>query len=172
MWHTIKKIPGKNKNVPDISIRLDGVKINNEEVANGFNLHFTTSPSNSNSPNDYNFLMSNVPFSVNTCFVPSVSELDVILLINKLKSSNPSGFDNILNNLLKKCKYLLCNTLAHFINLCLGEGIFPTMLKLAIVQPLFKKGGSNVYKNYRAISILSSESKLFELAIKEPLESF
>ena len=101
MWHTIKKIQGKNKNVPDISISLDGVKINNEEVANCFNLHFTTSSNNSNSPNDYNFLMSNVPFSVNTCFLPPLSELDGILLINKLKASNSSGFDNISNNLLK-----------------------------------------------------------------------
>ena len=64
------------------------------------------------------------------------------------------------------------NSLAYIINICLGERIFPTMLELAIVQPLFNKGDSTMYENYRAINLLSSVSKVIELVIKKPLASF
>ena len=41
-----------------------------------------------------------------------------------------------------------------------------------MVVPLFKKDGRNDLSNYRAISLLSSVSKVFELRLKDKLTSF
>ena len=66
----------------------------------------------------------------------------------------------------------ICQPLDFLINLSFNTGIFPDIFKLAIVQPLYKKGDPNDYGNYRAISLLCSFSKVFELAIKDQLSSF
>ena len=45
------------------------------------------------------------------------------------------------------------------------NGIFPDVLKIAIVKPLFKKGEKNCFNNYRPISLLPTISTHFERAI-------
>lgn len=104
--------------------------------------------------------------------MPPVCPADVLSLVNNLKSSNAAGFDEISNNFLKKCRFVLCDVLAFIINLCLEKAIFPHKLKVAKVIPLFKKGDTNDYGNYRAISLLSSFSKVLELHMKNSLCSF
>jgi hypothetical protein len=47
----------------------------------------------------------------------------------------------------------------------LFTGIFPTRLKYAEIQPIFKKVDKAVTPNYRAISLLTSFSKIFEKVI-------
>ena len=48
------------------------------------------------------------------------------------------------------------------INQSLCSGIFPSILKIAKVLPLFKKDDNRFFGNYRRISLLSSVSKIFE----------
>ena len=51
-------------------------------------------------------------------------------------------------------------------------GMFPSKLKLAKVVPVFEKGPSNLFTNYRPISLLSSFSKLFQQLICNRLITF
>ena len=44
-------------------------------------------------------------------------------------------------------------------------GLFPEKLKIAKVQPLFKKGDEERIENYRPISLLTSISKVFEKVV-------
>ena len=44
--------------------------------------------------------------------------------------------------------------ISHLFNSCLSEDIFPGVLKIAKVLPLYKKGNKNDNKNYRPISLL------------------
>lgn len=44
-------------------------------------------------------------------------------------------------------------------------GVFPKMLKISSVTPVFKSGNKSDVKNYRPISILSHIAKLFELLV-------
>ena len=49
--------------------------------------------------------------------------------------------------------------------LSLGTGIVPKKLKIAKVIPLFKKGDSHLFDNYRPISLLPAISKIFEKVV-------
>ena len=68
-------------------------------------------------------------------------------LINSLPSKTSSGHDDISNKLLKEiCKPLL-PALDYIVNESLKLGIFPTVMKLAEVVPLFKSGKSEIVGN-------------------------
>ena len=54
----------------------------------------------------------------------------------------------------------------------LTTGIFPDKLKIAKVKPIFKKGDTSSFSNYRPISLLPSISKIFEKAIYDQTYSY
>lgn len=170
MWRIINNLQKKNNKKTEIVIFNDNVKMGDLDVANNFNLLFT--PSIDNTIRDLEFLNNNVLYCNQTISMCKIREDDIISLLAKLKNSNSSGTDDISNNLLKKCSFELRRPLVYLINLALEKGRFPNKLKLAAVIPLFKKGDSNNYANYRAISLLCSISKLYELVIKEQLTTF
>lgn len=108
--------------------------------------------------------------------LPPVSVKDIYTLINKLKPKKSTGFDEISPYLLKQCKDGIVEPLLHLINNVITEGIFPDILKLAVVKPLYKKGEKSSIKNYRPIALTSIFSKIIEkyilLNITEYNENF
>lgn len=58
------------------------------------------------------------------------------------------------------------------INSCLTEGIFPDVLKPGRVIPLFKKGDSTDFGNYRPVCILPTISKILEAVIKSRIVDY
>ena len=69
-----------------------------------------------------------------------VTENEIVVIINNLKSKNSSGKDDISNKLLKSIKGEISKPLTIIINQCLETEIFPNALKVAKVKPLYKKG--------------------------------
>ena len=57
-------------------------------------------------------------------------------------------------------------------NSCITLGMFPNLLKLAKIIPLFKSKNSKLIKNYRPISLLHLLSKLIEKMIKSRASKF
>ena len=53
-------------------------------------------------------------------------------------------------------------TNACIIKKSFNTGIFPTELKIARVIPLFKSGDTSLISNYRPVSVLPVQSKIFE----------
>ena len=51
-------------------------------------------------------------------------------------------------------------------------GIFPTKMKNADVSPVFKKGDHLNKSNYRPVSILPSDSKIFEKLMFSQINNF
>jgi hypothetical protein len=47
----------------------------------------------------------------------------------------------------------------------LAIGIFPAKLKFSEVRPIFKEGDESEISNYRLVSLLTSNSKIFEKVI-------
>jgi hypothetical protein len=62
--------------------------------------------------------------------------------------------------------------LANICNASFISGIFPEILKIAIVKPLHKKGNTGEVQNYRPISLLSAFSKIVEKLMYNRLMSF
>ena len=86
-----------------------------------------------------------------------------------MKNSHSKGSDNIPVNLVKCCAVELSSILTHLNNESLSNGIFPDILKIAKVVPIFKNGDKKQISNYRPISVLSSFSKIFKKVVSTRL---
>lgn len=105
-------------------------------------------------------------------FFRPICSNDTLRFIDKLNNSWSCGYDEFSNNILKYVKYELEAPLTFLTNLMFETGTYPYQLKLAMVQPLYKKGDPSAFENYRPISLLSSFAKFFELSIYEQFADF
>ena len=78
-------------------------------------------------------------------------ELTAEIIVKKLQSK-----------LLTVAAHVLCEPLKYLVNFSIHTSIFPDLLKMAEVSPVYKKGDVMDKKNYRPISILPNMSKVFE----------
>ena len=62
--------------------------------------------------------------------------------------------------------------LTKYLNLFMDKGIFPSILKIGRITPIFKKGDPQVFGNYRPVSTLPLFGKIFEKVIYNRLYSF
>ena len=62
--------------------------------------------------------------------------------------------------------------LSIIFNACFKFGVFPSILKMAKVIPVFKSGEKSHVTNYKPIFILSSFSKLLEKAVHHRTTKF
>ena len=101
--------------------------------------------------------MSNI-----SMFLSPTDREEIKSLIMNLPAKNSSGCDEISNNLLKKLCPSLLKPLEKIFNKSLNEGVFPELMKLADICPLFKSKLDNDANNYRPISLLMTISKVLE----------
>nr|CAI5870104.1 unnamed protein product [Callosobruchus analis] len=83
-------------------------------------------------------------------------------IIDSLKNKNSRDIYGFNIKLVKTIKNIILIPLTNLINLCLKEGIFPQVLKIALVKPIHKKGDQSLPDNYRPISLLPVISKIVE----------
>ena len=169
-WKTIDETLNRRKNKSKF---LSKFIVNNrsitdhKEIADQFNIFFSNIGStlsdsieiNDNTLDFTDYLNNPTEhrFNFNT-----ITESETLSIINKLKSKNSSGKDEISNKLLKSIKDEIAKPLTIIINQSLKTGIFPEELKIAKVKPLYKKGDNFCLNNYRPISLLPTISKIFE----------
>ena len=80
--------------------------------------------------------------------------------------------DCISNKLLKYVRNVISEPLTIIINQMLNIGVFPDLLKISKVIPIYRKEDDTIFSNYRPISLLSSISKIFEKVILEQLATY
>jgi len=81
---------------------------------------------------------------------------------------------NVIKNLfifLYNIKSSLCFPLWLLFRRSIDCGVFPSILKISSVTPIFKSGDKNDVKNYRPVSILCHISKLFEQLVLRNIQS-
>ena len=88
-------------------------------------------------------------------FINLVSENEVQKVVKDPKGKCSSGFDGVMDFIVKKCAQFIKKSLDNICNTSFASGIFPEILKIAIVKPLHKKGNRGEVQNYRPISLLS-----------------
>ena len=76
-----------------------------------------------------------------------VSVSDIAKTIDNLKNKTSCGWDNLSNKILKLIKDEICTPLQIITNQCFENGIFPDMLKIAKVIPLYKCNKNDLFQN-------------------------
>ena len=104
-----------------------------------------------------------------------LSPINTAELLREIKSLNPKkacGADCIGAKIILLCPDVFANNLTTIFNEALEIGEYPTLLKIAKVIPLYKKGQKCQANNYRPIGLLSSFNKIFEKNLCKQLTNF
>ena len=82
----------------------------------------------------------------------SINELKDVFF--SLKTNKSPGSDKINFNVIKPCSGELCGPLNYLFDSSLQSRVFPDLMKIAIVSPVFKTGDTMNISNYSPISVL------------------
>ena len=105
-------------------------------------------------------------------FLSPTDPIEVMNVINSLNASKASGPNSIPSHLFKLCSPILCKPISFIINESFNQGIFPDILKLAKVTPVYKSGPTEVCSNYGPLSLLSNISNVIEKTVCTRLNDF
>jgi hypothetical protein len=135
-----------------------------QDIVNSFADYFMSVYSTSSVPGNIK------PQSYSNSFWPCLTlknfdKSDIEKAFEQLKPKISYGSDNIPAFLVKDCRSVFLEPLVHIFNLSLEQGTFPNVWKSTKVLPVHKTGNSAEIKNYRPIALLSTFSKIFEIAI-------
>ncbi len=178
-WKTINEVLNrtkKKKMFPEYFQDGNTTITDKLEIANKFNIFFTNiGPELANkikAPKNKNFKRYLKKKFTKQLKFKQTNETEVKKIIESLQPKNSSGFDGISMKLIKKLKTILITPLTLIINQSLKSGIFPNKLKIAKVNPIYKKDDETLFTNYRPISLLPVISKIFERIIYNQVFEF
>ena len=144
LWQTVNEILGKKKEtVHNIQFENEGRKIHQDDISNVFNKFFTNigpklaSNIVTNNPNDFSKYLNND--MQHSLFFNPTSIHEILEIVRSLKSTKSTGHDELSVSLLKQIVHFIASPLSHIFNLSLSQGIFPDLLKLAKVIPVYIK---------------------------------
>lgn len=178
-WEGINKImhPRRSKNLSfPSSLEVNGkTTFNKNEISNHFNDFFvnvgiSTQNNIRNThkiPSDYLNSETSETFFIQPTFPKEIEDI-----ISSLDTSKGVGPNSIPSCIFKLIKEPISHPLSHLINLSFQNGIFPDLLKIAKVIPVFKGKSKLDCSNYRPISILSNLSKVLEKLMHKRLYKF
>ena len=180
LWALINRTISKSHNKLD---SIDKIKVENiykadaQSITSAFCNHFSKVGKSyaekiSKSNRKIEDYIRNIEINNHSLFLTPITESELKSLINALPNKNSSGHDNINNVLLKQIKDSVVKPMTICVNKSLSEGLFPQVMKLADVCPLFKSRDRRKTNNYRPISLLLTLSKLLEKIICEKVYTF
>ena len=106
---------------------------------------------------------------IESIFLYECSSEDVLTVIKDFECDKAS---DISVRVLKRIAPYIAGHLSGFINKFIQLGIFPKILKIGKISPVYKKGDSQLFDNYRPISVLPILGKIFEKILYDRLYSF
>ena len=102
-----------------------------------------------------------VPDVEKSIFLSYTNENEVSKLIRNLDNKKSCGYDCITNKVLKSSCNVILPHVVNLFNICIRNGIFSDIFKMALVVPLFKGGDKQDLSCYQPIS-WPALGKLFE----------
>lgn len=177
-WQVINGETGKIKSSNnDFKLKVDNETVSsNLEVAKIFEDFFTDIPvsttrSLNSSPTDAESLLKQNVGDCKTEFkFRHVSDLQVVKAFKSLEMKRTADIHGLSVKIISSIIDCIAPYLACIFNSCIDSGVFPDLMKLSKVIPLFKSGSSLDPSNYRPISILPTLSKIFEKLILNQLQ--
>ena len=101
-----------------------------------------------------------------------VSVQNVVKEIKKLNTRKAIQYTDLPVKILKKNSGIFGNNICDFFSDCVDRGDFPSILKIANITPVFKKGNRDLKGNYRPVSILPVCTKIFEKLLCKQIALF
>ena len=157
-----------------LSVKVDGQCTSDPTVvATAFNQHYTTVGQRlaENIPMANSDASSYVEPILNSFVLHPTNSHEIQNVIKSFKSKG-SHLNTIPSYIYKRISHVISPILAKLINDSFVYGVFPDILKLARVIPIFKSGEKNIISNYRPISTLDFISKIFEKVMFNRLSKF
>lgn len=176
LWKLVNDSRGISKAKSQISLSYEGRRITEPlDVANVFVDYFSTvgdklSKQHFNSSSKITSTSS--PIANRTMYFEPVNVAEIKSTISKLKKQSAAGADGIPVKIIKHVCDEIAEPLVHLINMSINKGVFPAMLKLATVIPVYKKGDPHMVENYRPIALLSAFSKVMEKIVFNRITTF
>jgi hypothetical protein len=176
-WRLLNLVINKKENTDIVLTFTDNNKniSDKQEIAEKFNDFFTNIGSNlaKSIPNTATSIYAFLRGSPSNSFsLFSTDPSEIIRVVSKFPNKCSSGFDGIPMHIMKSSIDFIAEPISKMVNSSLQMGIFPDLLKIAKVCPVFKDGDPRLFTNYRPISILPSFSKIFEKIISDRLIAY
>ena len=174
-WENINTLLNRKKH--DMVSKLitdDGQVLEGQEMANYFNSYFTSIASilTHDLPieNNYSYIELYIrPVPHSFYFIPT-NMYEVQNILNGLPNKGNQLYD-IRANILVRSKKIM-KIIVYIYNLCIENGTYPELPKLARTIPVYKSGVSERANNYRPISNLSTINKVFEILTFNRMNTF
>ena len=96
------------------------------------------------------------------------AELDIA--VKKLKSGKSPGLDGLTPEFYKCFWEDLCMPFGEMVETTFETGSLPESAKIAVAQLIFKKGNSQLLKNYRPISLTNYDYKIIAFVLSERIQ--
>ena len=97
---------------------------------------------------------------------------DFVKEIKKLSTRKATQYADLPVKTLKENLDIFGNYICDFFSDCVDRGDFLSILKIANITPVFKKGGRDLKDNYRPVSILPVISKISEKLLCKQMTMF
>lgn len=177
-WKIINELRGKTKKEPKASFVINSDRILCRRIiADKFNKYFSTLARNLNMeaykdipiseyPSFYSYLPKSTEPSI---FLEDCTEEEVSSIIRDLENGKSSDIPIVL---VKASRTIIYKHLTVLFNSYMVQGIFPQILKVGRITPVYKKGNKEMIENYRPVSTLPVFGKIFEKIIYKRLYQF
>ena len=148
---------------------IDNQQITNRRViANEFNRYFVSLAPKLNDPDDHCIINIEPiqPFTaflkqsnISSIYLSECTSYEISELISGLENSKAS---DIPIKIIKRSSHIISPLLASHFNESMSKGIFPDILKVGKITPIYKKDNPELLENYRPVSTLPIFGKIFE----------
>ena len=180
-WELINSIRGKSKRSIKPSFIIDNVRvIDRRIIANKFNEYFVSIATNMNNqaasdnssipiaelPQFDTFLLESC---TNSVYLEDCTATEIEEIISDLELGKSS---DIPVKVVKSSNKIIAPVLQQHFNNCMKHGVFPQVLKVGNITPIYKKDNEECLENYRPVSTLPIFGKIFEKVIYSRLHKF
>ena len=174
-WSNINTLLGRGEREPVRTVVTeDGSVIEGPQIANSFNNYFINIVSRLTRgfPQGIDFnCFEGIRRIDQTCFLAPTDESEVRAILRSMPNKGNSLSD-IKPSILLSVVDTVASLIAYLYNLCIEVGVYPIILKIGRVIPVFKSGDKKSMGNYRPITTLTTINKIFEILTHSRMSKF